>query len=192
MTTLFIDTTKYITVGLLDKDLNWLGYSFYKELKASAAIHFKIDSLLKAHDLSIQEVDQIIYMAGPGSYTGMRVSAGIAQVFDFSGLKTYSIFHYEIPQILDIKEGHWYSDAFKKEDFLYTWNSEETKSELISKDKNSKNEGFYTAFNFEKPSLSTDIMIRDNSKDIFSHILKTKPKRELYYYRPLEKEFGSN
>lgn len=192
MTTLFIDTTKYITVGLLDKDLNWLEYSFYKDLRASAAIHFKIDNILKENNITIKDVVQIVYMAGPGSYTGMRVSAGMAQVFNFSGLETYSIFHYEIPQILGIRQGHWYSDAFKKEDFIYSWGFGNNKRELIAKEENLNKDNSYTAFNFENSSLSTDILIRDNSKIIFEYILKNKSNRELYYYRPLEKEFGVN
>lgn len=192
MTTLFIDTTKYVTVGLLDKDLEWMEYSFFNELKASAGIHFKIDNILINNNLNIQDIDQVVYMAGPGSYTGMRVSAGIAQVFDFSGFKTYSIFHYEVPQILGVATGQWYSDAFKNEDFLYTWNLHSNNRELINKSKNSDKEDYYTAFNFENSYLSTDLMIKENSKIIFSHILDAKPKRDLYYYRSLDKEFGAN
>lgn len=191
MTKLFIDTTKYITIGLLDKDYNWLSYNLFKDLKASAAIHYKVQIELKKFDIEINELDEVIFMSGPGSYTGMRVSAGIAQVLNFSGIKTYSAYHYDIPRIMGEQRGVWLGDAFKNEYFAFSWNEEKSKAQLIKKDEYIFNQKEYSSFNEKYPKLSTDILIKENPSIIIKKIVDTKINKELYYYRSLEDEFGA-
>lgn len=190
MTTLFIDTTKYITIGLLDDNYEWLKYDLYKELKASAAIHFKIQEILQKNNIEIEKLDNVVYMAGPGSYTGMRVSAGIAQVLNFSGLKTYSAYHYDIPSILGIDKGDWIGDAFKNEIFLYSWDKQRNSSKLIKKNEYQTKEDEFRSFNEVSKQLSTDHLIKENSSIVIKHIVNEEMNRNLYYYRSLEEEFG--
>ena len=80
---LFLDTTFGITVGLLDDQNEWLDYSFVDGQKGSAVIHKIILDLLEKNNLSIKNVKALFQIAGPGSYTGMRVSDGISQIFDW-------------------------------------------------------------------------------------------------------------
>ena len=188
MSTLFIDTTKFITIGLLDSEFKWLDYSRFDELKASAAVHFKIYEVLKRHDLQIEKLDQIIYMAGPGSYTGMRVSEGMADIFKMAKIPVYSFYHFQVPSMLNIECGVWKSDAFKNEVFLYRWSSENHSQKLIKKEEDDYSD-YYCSFNDIDTIGSTDLMIKDNSNTILKLVVEKKLKEKLYYYRSIDDEY---
>lgn len=51
-------------------------------LKSEAALPL-IDRLLKENNLKIEEIDEIKVNEGPGSYTGVRVGAAIANTLGF-------------------------------------------------------------------------------------------------------------
>nr|MBI5455760.1 tRNA (adenosine(37)-N6)-threonylcarbamoyltransferase complex dimerization subunit type 1 TsaB [Candidatus Levybacteria bacterium] len=51
-------------------------------LKSEAALPL-IDKLLKENNLTIEEIDEIKVNEGPGSYTGVRVGAAIANALGF-------------------------------------------------------------------------------------------------------------
>lgn len=51
-------------------------------LKSEAALPL-IDKLLKENNLKIEEVDEVKVNTGPGSYTGLRVGAAIANALGF-------------------------------------------------------------------------------------------------------------
>ena len=188
MSTLFIDTTKFITIGLLDNEFKWLDYSRFDELKASAAVHFKIYEVLKKHNLQIEELEQIIYMAGPGSYTGMRVSEGMADVFKMARIPVYSFYHFQVPTMLNIESGIWKSDAFKNEVFLYQWDREAYSQRLIKKEED-KFSDYYCSFNNIDTIGSTDLMIKDKSSIILKLVVEKKLKEKLYYYRSIDDEY---
>jgi len=188
MSTLFIDTTKFITIGLLDSDFRWLDYSRFDELKASAAVHFKIYEILKKYNLQIEELEQIIYMAGPGSYTGMRVSEGMADIFKMAKIPVYSFYHFQVPNMLNIKSGVWKSDAFKKEVFLYSWNSDGHSQKLIKKEDDDLSD-YYSSFDDMGTIGSTDLMIKKNSSSILRQVVESNLEEKLYYYRSIDDEY---
>lgn len=51
-------------------------------LKSEAALPL-IDKLLKENNLKIEEIDEVKVNTGPGSYTGVRVGAAIANTLGF-------------------------------------------------------------------------------------------------------------
>lgn len=51
-------------------------------LKSEAAL-LLIDKLLKENNLKIEEIDEVKVNTGPGSYTGVRVGAAIANTLGF-------------------------------------------------------------------------------------------------------------
>jgi len=82
---LLIDTAdnKKIKVGLkIDKKSFYLN-SNPTALKSQVVLVL-IDKLLKKHGLQIKEVTQIEVNLGPGSFTGVRVGASVANALGFS------------------------------------------------------------------------------------------------------------
>lgn len=191
---LFIDTTKDITVGLLGDDYEWVEYEYFENAKGSAIIHKCIYDQLEKQNKKINDVKGLVQIAGPGSYTGMRVSEGIAQIFNWQQFKTYSFYHYEVPRLLGSEQGTWFANAFKGEYFLFSWKKEEESILLIKKEEFDINtiKNLYTSFlfdDFERDILLTSKLIYKNGKSLFKKIIDENVHRPLYYYRTLDQEY---
>lgn len=194
---LFIDSTSDITVGLLNDDFKWLEYNYIKGQKGSAVIHKYIQEVLDKNNSSIEKLNYLIQVAGPGSYTGMRVSDGIKQIFSWQGIKTLSFYHYQVPEILGVKEGVWFCDAFKGESFLYSWNKSGHQKQLI---KNQDASTFIENLDLNLFQLSdenklmlkaesTQLLIKNNPEVLFKKIVESNIDEQLYYFRSLDAEF---
>lgn len=191
---LFIDTTEKITLGLIDKNFNWIEY-ISEDLKSiSSLIHKYIFDLLKSHSTDINEISGLIYCAGPGSYTGMRVSEGLASILNWQGLKTYTFFHYEVPKLCNIDKGYWISKAFKKELFQYEWNGTKSSYKLIKEDSflsPSDGELFCKNSLFAASDFKyTDQLLEKFPEKIFKKVIERNNVDEIFYYRALEAEFS--
>ncbi|MEK7160383.1 MAG: tRNA (adenosine(37)-N6)-threonylcarbamoyltransferase complex dimerization subunit type 1 TsaB [Patescibacteria group bacterium] len=79
-----IDTSdnKKINVGL---EINGVKYNLSSKslIAKSEAVLPLIDKLLKDNNLKIEEIDEVKVNTGPGSYTGLRVGATIANTLGF-------------------------------------------------------------------------------------------------------------
>jgi tRNA threonylcarbamoyladenosine biosynthesis protein TsaB len=207
MTTLYIDSSDQLTIGVLSENFEWKDFSVYTSKKTASLIHAHIFEMLKKIDLKIKDIDRVIFAAGPGSYTGMRLSFGSTSIFEWQGIKINSFYHFEVPKLLGEEMGYWVSWAFKGEYFQYEWNGEENSYSLKDKSEFSKIpqnslEAYYTNFNksfFNGLKSVDDIsfketsrMIYSNAPKLFSTIVDLDLKRDPYYYRPLEKEFKAS
>lgn len=194
MSYLYIDTTDFITIGLLDSEFKWLNYEFLESKKSSEVLHYKIFEMLNEKNLDIKNISGVIYAAGPGSYTGMRVSQGFVDILKLEGIPIYSFYHFEIPKMLNIKSGIWFSKAFKGETFQYSWSSEKSQIELIKTEEflklNLANPDLYSS-HFQENFLvvETNKMLFESSHIIMKYLVENKMDKELYYYRELEDEF---
>lgn len=190
---LFIDTTTYITVGLLDSEFKWLSYKFVESNKSSAVLHKIIYDVFTDAKLEISDLKNLIYTAGPGSYTGMRVGQGLADIFNWQNISMYSFYHFDVPMLCQVEQGEWYSKAFKGEYFLHRWDKGEVQfSGLVPEDKmdftmQRRFTGF-TPLDQENCELTKDL-IYEKSQDLFSKVITEKMCKELFYYRPIEVEF---
>jgi tRNA threonylcarbamoyladenosine biosynthesis protein TsaB len=144
----------------------------------------------------MSEVEEMFYIAGPGSYTGTRLGAGIGDLTEWSKIKTYSFYHFDIPYFLGIRKGHWFCKAFKNEIYLYSWNEEVNESKLI--DENIINEFLEKnggeMYSSEQMSVNfsfqnTNHLLRENSEKIFRKIKELNLKKETFYFRTAENEF---
>lgn len=189
---LFIDTTFGITVGLLDTDYNWIDYEFTAEKKGSALMHGMIYSLLLKNKSSVREVNQIFQVSGPGSYTGMRVSQGIASIFEWQEVKVNSFYHYEVPRMLGVEKGEWIINAFKGETFIYAWSGGEGSKSLTRSDAVEVSDipRFTVGELAEKGMVSTQALIYQHPQDVFGFVAQNDLKRDLYYFRTIEMEFS--
>lgn len=197
MPRLFFDTSAQLKVGLLDENYNWIDFKKIETKKISQVIHYEIFSMLEKRNLSVKDIDKVFTISGPGSYTGMRISNGISDVFNFSGIETYSFYSYEVPSLSLIDDYFWITKAFKGEVFIYRNKHGDIKKELIEINKvqldELKQENVYSdgSFAFNGVHLKdVSSLILENSKLIFQSVESNKLKRESYYFRDLDKEFS--
>ena len=84
MITLFIDTSSSDVSIALVKDNEILSY-INEELPNQHSIYTTsfLDEVLKSADLNPDDVDRIMVVNGPGSFTGIRIGVTIAKVYAY-------------------------------------------------------------------------------------------------------------
>lgn len=204
MASLFIDSTYDITLGILDDGLGWIQFEKFANQKASAIIQKETFNLLEKSALNIESISTVITVAGPGFYTGLRLSEGFADVFIFNGKKHFSFLSHSIPFLTGIEKGVWMTKAYRGEYFFHLWESEKSKNELVSAKnleaylKDVDMSDFYIHSDSAIDELSrqyishpqtTYDLLKDQSQKIFSSILNTKSKVDSFYFRAPEDEF---
>ena len=192
MSTLFIDTSCGLTLGLADENWNWKQFERDQSTKNSRVLFPKINTILEKEGLEAKDLSGLIIGSGPGSYTGVRLAEGLAQIWEYLGVETYSFYHFELPFICGYESGVWYSRAFKGEMFCYSWDCDESEKELVAEEDFSKKANDKDMFTFEIDSpniVSTIDLIKNNGPQILSYVWERKKKLAPYYYRPPEKEF---
>ncbi len=193
MKAIFLDTTKNMTIGVLNDNYTWLRFQFFSETKSTEGLHLQLVNILDELNLSLKDIGILFTAAGPGSYTGMRVSEGFAQIFKWQGIRTNSFYHFDVPQIMGIKNYVFICKAFKGEFFL----------------KDSKTEGLYNLSDLETvlskysdmtifshhsedglPNFSSTMdLIKERPEVIFPKVFEENLMVGPFYFRPLEKEF---
>lgn len=204
MASLFIDSTYDITLGILDDDLGWIKFERFFGQKASAIIQKETHNLLNSADLKIADLTSVITIAGPGFYTGLRLSEGFADVLIFLGIKHYSFLSYNIPALAGVKSGTWMTKAYRGEYFFHFWDGAVSRNELVAAKDLEKFMGSVDKSNFyihsdtaiddlsrgmlENVSTTHDLL-KNKSQIIFPSILKSQTKVDSFYFRAPEDEF---
>ncbi|MBC7429920.1 MAG: hypothetical protein H7336_15000 [Bacteriovorax sp.] len=195
MHSLYVDSTSGLVIGLLDSKFKWIEYADTNEKKPSEVIHFEIYNLVQKYKLDLKDMN-FFFSAGPGSYTGMRLGEGIAQILAWDEKKVYSFHHFDVPELIGIDKGYWVTNAFKGQVFIYNWDK---KSGFA--DKELVNSADFKIIDPELGyTLSADIkdfchlkttkeLIKNSSEKIFSIVLNMKLREPPYYFRTLEEEF---
>lgn len=191
---LYVDSSDNLTLGLLDDNLEWLEFKRFPNKKSSGVFHGLVEELLSSHGKTLFDLDRVYYGAGPGSYTGIRLVEGFCQILRWRKIKTNSFYLFEVPKLKGIKKGKWLSEAYKGEYFLYSWDEEDSNTELVKKDdvKSKFKEGDYLVSQGNLEGIETESiidLIRENSNEIFSKIKKSDLNKEPFYYRTIENEF---
>ena len=191
---LFIDTTEKMTLGLMDKHFSWIDFISVDVASISSQVHKYIFNILEKNACDINAISGLLYCAGPGSYTGMRISEGLSSILEWQGLPIYSFYHFEIPLFCDFKQGIWISKAFKKELFVYEWDQEKSDKKLVKEADyiaadNSKNFCKNESVK-EYGTKYTDNLIKKFPQKIFKTVIERNRCDEIFYYRSLEAEFS--
>jgi tRNA threonylcarbamoyladenosine biosynthesis protein TsaB len=206
MKILFLDSTHNLSLGLLNESFEWRDYRYFGEGKSATKLHQCLHNLLKDHNLKLKDLDLAVQIAGPGSYTGMRVSDGFFQTLKLFGLKTNSIYHFDVLSLLKVENACWISNAFKGEIFSYKINNGQIVQNLQSEKDflagldSFSNQKLYTHFNdafspsfktwaHDKKIQETSELIKANSNKIFSQIIDSNYEKSLFYYRQIDQEF---
>jgi tRNA threonylcarbamoyladenosine biosynthesis protein TsaB len=190
---LFVDSTSGLVIGLLDPNYSWVEYITLDEKKPSEIIHFEIFNLLKKYDLNLFEMKCFV-SSGPGSYTGMRLSEGLAQVFELEHMQVYSFYHFNVPEYCGIVSGFWATNAFKNQVFIYNWNDNKFEKKLLNKaDFTIDNEKNGFTLDGKDPLFchlaSTKNLIKNQAPEIFSKVSAQQLRVAPYYFRSLDEEF---
>ena len=193
MHSLYVDSTSGLVIGLLDSDFNWVEYLDTQEKKPSEVIHVEIYNLVKKYNLDLKKMN-FFFSAGPGSYTGMRLGEGIAQVLAWDSLNVFSFHHFDVPKMIGVPKGFWVTNAFKGQVFIYNWDGDKTEKELVNSAdfKIVDVELGYTLSSEVKDFghlKTTKDLIKNQSQQIFSKVHKEKIREAPYYFRTLEEEF---
>lgn len=203
MSYLFIDSTYDLILGVLDDGLNWLSFERVTGIKASTVIQSRSQELLLNHNLDAQDLKGVITVNGPGFYTGLRLAEGVADVFEFFGVKKYSFYSYEIPLWCGEDKGHWFTKAYRGEYFIYSWDKSKSEKHLYSAKElpsiiTEKRYFIHSETSLDQVSTAliedpvhTVEMLRNYPQKIFSEAMKG-PFREPFYFRAPEDEFKAN
>ena len=92
MKTLFIDTHgEVLTVGLLINDK--LNKVEIESVNGHASVCLPtIDSILKEEGIETKDLDRVVVVNGPGSFTGIRIGLSIAKTIGYAlGIPTYPV-----------------------------------------------------------------------------------------------------
>lgn len=183
---LYIDTTNDLCIGMLSKDFSWVSFDIFQE-KASL-LQAKIDDILNKNKISFSSITRVYYMAGPGSYTGMRITQGFIDFLKSEGIHCFGDYHHLLPFYSKRNEYFWVSDAFKGEFFLGNQNEshilkkEDLKEWIMNKELWGYTEKAVDGIS----SFSSKKIIFDHPYLLKEFIGEKKP----YYYRPLSEEFS--
>lgn len=193
MHSLFVDSTSGLVIGLLDSNFEWVEYMSLDEKKPSEIIHHEIYNILKKHHLNLNEI-RCFVSSGPGSYTGMRLSEGLAQVFELNKMPVYSFYHFDVPKLSGVQKGFWATNAFKGQVFIYNWDGESAEKQLVNKDDfqiEDQNLGFTLDTNDQLfvNLISTKELIKTNAPRLFKNVEQQKLRMAPYYFRSLDEEF---
>lgn len=202
MTTLYIDTTYDITLGLLDDALRWRDFRRFQSAKASIALQVEAHKLLQDFSVDPKTLSHLVTVAGPGFYTGLRLSEGFADVMKFFGIPFHSFYSFDIPKWCGEASGVWMTKAYRGEYFFHHWDEQGLRNILIpAKELESYLEPLGKVFIHSDTSLdeksrsllkqteSTIDLLRNTPAPIFQKIFHDNHQTESFYFRAPEDEF---
>ena len=84
MYTLFLDTHSHLITVSLYNEKNTITKT--QESNSSHAVYLvpMIDSILKENNLTVKNIDSIVAVNGPGSFTGLRIGLSVAKTMAYS------------------------------------------------------------------------------------------------------------
>ncbi|MFA6238773.1 MAG: hypothetical protein WC635_15665 [Bacteriovorax sp.] len=163
------------------------------EKKPSEIIHHEIYNLLTKYNLKLEDM-QCFVSSGPGSYTGMRLSEGLAQIFELNNISVYSFYHFDVPRLSGVSKGFWATNAFKGQVFIFNWDADVSENYLINRENfqiEDEKYGYTLDLNdsFFSKLTSTKDLIKESAPVFFAQIKAQNLRKSPYYFRTLDEEF---
>lgn len=128
MISLFVDThSKDLNIGLVNNEM-LLDEVKIKDLETHSNLFLcKIEEILNKNKLIPNDIDKIVVINGPGSFTGIRIAVTVAKVYAWSlkkeivtisSLKAYALstsdFDYVV-SLIDARRGYVYASVYDKD-----------------------------------------------------------------------------
>ena len=191
MPSLFIDTSYGVVIGLLDESYEWLDYRRVIHQKGSQIFHALIQEMLSDNGVAPTQLKSVFKVAGPGSYTGVRLAESFTQVLPFVDVDAYSFYHFHVPVLLGKKMDGWLAYAFKGEVFEYR--AIDQKHYFHPENELNINGEYYThdltSFGIVENLKETGSLIHNESKQLFPIVIDQNLQHDLFYFREGVKEF---
>lgn len=194
MAYLYIDSSNNLSLGLLNEEFKWVELIEVETRRTSDLIHKEILNLLSKHNMEMKDLRSVIMLAGPGSYTGMRVSEGMAQVFEMEDIKVNSFHAFKIPTIIGEKDFIWICSAFKGEYFVINDAGEKllVKESLLDEylSENKKKIIIHGDFEgIESADLNSLEVLKSKPEALFAEVVEKDMRDAPYYFRAVDVEF---
>lgn len=199
MTALFVDTTYDISIGLLDHNLEWLEHKKFSGQKVSNVLQTETHVMLQRHGLKLRQITKIITTAGPGFYTGLRLSEGFADVLHFAGIEHVSFLTYHIPRLVGISSGCWVTKAYRGEYLFHHWDGDRSQDKLVaSRDLAVYCSSLSSVYIHSESAIddllreqfpnriAADELLKSHPREVFKGLIGIVPS---YYFRAPEDEF---
>ncbi len=197
MSTLFIDTSYNQTIGLLGSEGTWTARKTLDGQKSSSILHAELHALLLSAGKKPADITDVLYVAGPGFYTGLRIAHGLADMLRIEGRALRNFYNFEIPRLLGVSDYTWITKAYRGEIFVY-----QNGETFLLSEKDFLARGWDGAVYIHHTSaldavmnekipqaLATEALMFDRIKEISQVLQQTPQVRDLYYFRPPEEEF---
>lgn len=201
MTTLFLDTTYNQILGFLDEKGAWIDYRETSGQKSSAQLHLELQKVVDVHKINKNDIKSVLYVAGPGFYTGLRIAYGIAEMLKLEDRQLLSFHSFDIPRMLNVNEYTWVTKAYRGEIFIYEYKNNASTFRLLS-------EKEFLQIDFSGPIYihhafaldelmrqkivqfkETQTLLIENIVSVFNYCTFHQSSSELFYFRPPEEEF---
>jgi len=190
MFSIYIDSTVTLKIGLLNSKLKFLKFSDSDELKTASILQASIYNILKEFDIDFENIENFYVVLGPGSYTGLRMAKGLADILELNNISVIPLYLHQVPYFAGISSGYFYSNAFKNEYFSYSWDNESTKIKLL---KSVPENNFYTNdIKLLNKGVDVSELIQEKSDIVFEHLKQKNINLPILYYRKIEEEFKGN
>lgn len=202
MSILFIDSTYDISLGILDDAMKWSSFRRFIGQRASSTLQKEAHKLLSDFNITPTDLKGIVTVAGPGFYTGLRLSEGFSDVFKFFQIPHYSFYTYSIPAWCGVDKGVWFTKAYRGEYFLHQWENSVFENKLITSSDLEENLSqqalVYIHSNASlddksrpllQKTIETNELLQQFPELIFKRVLTEKLNCESYYFRAPEDEF---
>lgn len=189
---LFIDTSQNLKLGLIDSNKKFISFKEVSDKKCGDVIHTEINNLLIEQGLKLFDLSSCFFLMGPGSYTGLRFTQGIMDLFQMESIECFSFYWFDIPWLLDPlknKEYIFMTNAFKGESLVLWINQGEVKQQklILNKDVNKFNEGLSSKVWQIEGDLS--LAFENYYSEVFERVEELNRVKPIYYFRTDIEEF---
>jgi tRNA threonylcarbamoyladenosine biosynthesis protein TsaB len=194
---LFIDSTYELTLGLLDEGHRWQSFAQFPNQKASQLLQREVFNMCEAKGFKVKDLRSVVWLAGPGFYTGLRLSEGFVDVLKYFSIPSFSFYSHEIPAFCGVNNATWITRAYRGEYFVHR---DEATTLYATKDLPDFEEVYIHTESaiddviraHSKRRISTLDLLKGDPRPIFSNVISRKLNRESYYFRAPEDEFRTS